>query len=108
MQPDQVIPLPNNVRIMHEYADIVAAIQMLESDGHLSYCPDFHQRVAAKKEQVERFLLYSAAHGRLDREPPVCLEFLPHTHFPLTCANCHDCEASHTKHGRLDLGEAKS
>ena len=53
-QPDQ--PYTNAERIMHEYTDLMAAIEMLIDEGHLKFPGDIFQRVEKKKAQVEKFL----------------------------------------------------
>ncbi|ABM96985.1 hypothetical protein [Methylibium petroleiphilum] len=74
---DEIQPghqLTNAQRLLGEWFDAIAAIEMLVEDGHLTMPPEEEIRaaVAAKKAQVERFLLYSAQVGRLDQAEEGC------------------------------------
>jgi hypothetical protein len=59
--------LTNAERILHEYADLVAVLEMLAAEApdliDLSKCQAV--AIAAKKEKVEQFLRYSAECGTL-------------------------------------------
>lgn len=59
----------NAERIMHEYADLVAAIDMLEADGIIRWPADWSKLVDAKRAKVERFLEYSKECGTFDAPP---------------------------------------
>jgi hypothetical protein len=64
VQPGQ--ELTNAERIMYEFRDLQAVMEMLEDEGVLPSI--WHRDVAAieaKKAKVERFLLHSAAVGTL-------------------------------------------
>ena len=61
VQPGQ--SLSNADRIMLEYADLCAVIDMLCDEGLLEIGGDFAALVAAKKQQVEHYLKYSAVLG---------------------------------------------
>lgn len=66
IQPGQ--ELTNAERIMYEYKDLQAVMEMLEDEGVL---PSIWARdvaaIEAKKGKVERYLLHSAVCGALDR-----------------------------------------
>lgn len=62
VQPGQ--DLTNAQRILQEWYDAIAVLQMLIADGALPV-PASHESVLAKKEKVERFLVYSAQCGTL-------------------------------------------
>lgn len=70
VQPSQT--LDNAERIVEEYADLVATIEMLEAAGLLRMGETFRDQVEAKKIKVERYLAYSRAQGRLDDAQPPC------------------------------------
>lgn len=57
-------PLTNAERIVQEYADLLAVVEMLVDEGHL-VIPDLSEAKAAKKRKVEEFLRYSASRGTL-------------------------------------------
>lgn len=64
VQPGQ--DLSNADRIMYEFHDLLAVMEMLEDDG--VFPPIWHRNVAAieaKKAKVEKFLLHSAEVGTL-------------------------------------------
>lgn len=63
VQPGQ--SFTNGQRITEEFNDIVAMMEMLKAEGHLSEVFDY-QHVQAKKAQVEHFLKHSKANGTLD------------------------------------------
>lgn len=73
VQPGQ--PDSNAWRALGEYADLLAAIEMLQAEGLLPSIGDFDQpeeyvrwlvqRKESKKAKVEKFLLYSAECGTL-------------------------------------------
>jgi len=65
IQPGQ--DFTNADRIVEEADHILAALEMLRDEGLLpKSCPE---RIAKKKTQVERFLLYSKSLGTLTEEP---------------------------------------
>lgn len=66
-QPGQ--PFSNADRIVQEWCDANAAMEMLVEGGHLVLPPEQEMRhaIERKKAQVEKFLLYSAQVGRLDQ-----------------------------------------
>lgn len=69
--PDEVQPgqaLHNRVRILREYAHLVAAMEMLGFSVGPSPLDPLRPWVDAKKAQVERFLEYSAECGTLQPE----------------------------------------
>jgi NTP pyrophosphatase (non-canonical NTP hydrolase) len=53
----------NVERLRYELNDLIAVVEMLESEG-LNLSPDYESR-KAKKEKVERYLLYSKECGTL-------------------------------------------
>lgn len=57
----------NADRLVHEYLQLVAAMEMLESEGHVKLPQVSEQRrvIEAKKEKFEGFLAVSRAAGRL-------------------------------------------
>jgi hypothetical protein len=63
IQPEQ--NLTNAQRIMQEYADLYAVIDMLCDEGVLEIDSTFATMVVSKKEKVENFLKYSVQCGRL-------------------------------------------
>lgn len=65
IQPGQ--EFTNAQRILHEYADLLTAVQMLEIEGALYVSPeDINLRMEAKQAKVEKFLKYSKECGTLD------------------------------------------
>lgn len=54
--------LTNAQRIVGEYVDLLAVMQMLEEDGlvHLPTGPELAQRIDTKKAKVEKFIRYAA------------------------------------------------
>lgn len=56
----------NAERIVGEFGDIIAAIEMLAEGGHISL-PDLRAAIDAKKAKVEKFLTYSAERGTLSK-----------------------------------------
>ena len=64
VQPGQ--EYTNAERIMHEWHDFLAAIEMLIESGDLKSLPDAAAAVRAKKIKVEKFLRYSAECGTLN------------------------------------------
>ena len=64
--PENVGHLNNSERIIVEYADVLAVVEMLADEGHLVIN---HETLAllkkAKKEKVEKYLLYAAKVGTL-------------------------------------------
>lgn len=66
VQEDQ--HLNNAERILQEYADLVAVMEMLEAGGHISLDQrngPLRSMIEAKKQKVEKYLLYSAKCGTL-------------------------------------------
>lgn len=63
VQPGQ--GLSNAERIMGEYADLQAAVEMLIEEGALPE-GDLRRQIDMKKAKVEKFLLYSAECGTLE------------------------------------------
>jgi hypothetical protein len=63
IQPGQ--RFTNAERIMHEYADLCAAMEMLEEEGLVATGGDFAAMVSDKKEKVGAFLEYSKRCGTL-------------------------------------------
>lgn len=61
VQPAQ--PFTNAERIMAEFDDLVAVVEMLQHEGILP--ASSNERVDAKKRKVEEFLLFSAEQGTL-------------------------------------------
>jgi len=64
VQPGQ--EFSNGDRILHEYADLVAVIEMLTEEGVLNMPKDFKQRVENKKTRFNKFLERSKQYGTLD------------------------------------------
>lgn len=64
IQPDQ--PLTNAERLVQEFADLYALMEMLFEAGVISQILD-GQMVIAKKQKVEEFLKYSESLGLLDQ-----------------------------------------
>lgn len=70
VQPGQ--PLSNAARIMEEYADLVAVMEMLQAENPpiehacVELKASFGCLKAAKKSKVERYLAYSRQCGLLD------------------------------------------
>lgn len=56
----------NAQKINHEFNDLVAVMEMLRDDGHLSVDID-RELVETKKERVEKYLLYSQDKGTLNK-----------------------------------------
>lgn len=71
-QPGQ--PFTNAERIMHEWHDLLAAMEMLMDAGPLNPLPDPARVIAAKKAKVEKFLRYSAECGTLSGTPQASAE----------------------------------
>ncbi len=66
-QPEQ--PYSNAERLVHEYADLVATMEMLADEAGIDIdAADLEAMKAAKKSKVERFLVYSRRCGTLDAE----------------------------------------
>lgn len=61
-QPGQTFT--NEQRIIGEFNDIVAMMEMLQAEGHLSHVFDY-QHINAKKMQVEHFFSRSKDNGTL-------------------------------------------
>lgn len=59
----------NAERIMGEYSDILATVEMLCDEGKLPRIDDLRARMDTKKVQVEHFLKYSAELGTLEPAP---------------------------------------
>lgn len=57
----------NAERIMHEYADLIGAMEKLLEEGTLSFPSDFPDRIETKKNRIEEFLKISERYGRLDQ-----------------------------------------
>lgn len=53
----------NGKRLMDEFADLVAIIEILQNEGFLKNIDP--NRIKSKKERVEKFLLYSKEKGLL-------------------------------------------
>jgi hypothetical protein len=53
----------NGKRLMNEFADLTAVIEILQTEGHLDKID--LERIKSKKERVEKFLLYSKEKGLL-------------------------------------------
>lgn len=66
VQPDQ--QFTNAERIMHEYCDLLATLQMLEDEGALRLPADANERIEIKRLKVAQFLLLSAELGTLEVE----------------------------------------
>lgn len=67
VQPDQTLTKRTNAeRIMQEYADLIAVVEMLLDEGSLDRPRDMRSMVAAKKLKVENFLKYSRERGTLE------------------------------------------
>lgn len=62
VQPGQ--SFTNAERIVGEFNDIVAVMEMLKAEGHLKEVFDY-QHIQAKKAQVEHFMSRSKANGTL-------------------------------------------
>jgi hypothetical protein len=56
----------NAERLMHEFADLEAAMDMLVEGGHVSIPVDYLDRIEAKKERFEKYLERSKLHGRYE------------------------------------------
>ena len=55
----------NAQKISDEYNDLLAVIAMLNDEGFLNVTID-KEKIAKKKERVEKYLLYSKEHGTLN------------------------------------------
>lgn len=69
IQPGQAYT--NAERVLHEFADLCAAIETLEQEGHLGKIEvrkDFEARIEAKRAKVEGFLEFSKKCGTLKEE----------------------------------------
>lgn len=64
IQPGQ--ELTNAQRLVQEYADLVAVMQMLEEEGGIEIPENFQTMVTAKKSRFDKFLGRSKACGTLD------------------------------------------
>ena len=70
IQPGQL--LSNEQRIVYEYHDLQAVLEMLVADGRLpsilekNYPDVWARSVKAKKEKIEKFLKYSKECGTLE------------------------------------------
>lgn len=64
VQPGQ--SFNNADRLFHEYADLVAVMEMLVEEGYMNVPADFKERVAAKKVRFDKYLKRSAESGTLD------------------------------------------
>jgi hypothetical protein len=69
VQPGQL--LDNADRLLGEYYDLVAAMEMLYEGGIIKNWSPERQEMhkAAKKMQVEKFLLHSKNNGTLEEKP---------------------------------------
>lgn len=56
----------NAERIMHEFADLLGAMELLEDEGLIKYPSDFRALIDRKKSRFEKFLKISFQQGRLD------------------------------------------
>lgn len=56
---------PNDQRIWHEMADLIAVMELWKEHGLVSPPPDYRERIDAKKARFEKFLELSAFQGRL-------------------------------------------
>jgi hypothetical protein len=67
-QPGQ--PFDNAERILMEYADLLAVVEMLQSEGHLPVWEASRMRALmdAKKRKVEKYLAYARDIGTLEVE----------------------------------------
>lgn len=62
-------PLTNAQRIMYEFADLVAIVELLEEENLLgSDEVTFQRAVALKKEKVKKWLSYSKSVGTLTED----------------------------------------
>lgn len=59
-------PFSNGERMLHEYADLVAIMELLVEEGVLDAPKDFEDRVQAKKDRFNKFLERSKQYGTLD------------------------------------------
>jgi hypothetical protein len=68
IQPGQ--PLNNGDRVMEEFYDLVAVIEMLQDEEVLPNwtSPRLQAHITGKKERVEKFLLHSKENGTFDEE----------------------------------------
>ena len=67
-QPDQA--LNNWERIMYEFADLCAALELTRPDSTIDELVDsLRPAINAKRAKVEKFLAYSATCGTLTKEP---------------------------------------
>lgn len=64
----------NGERIMGEYADVFAIIEMLGEEDILSIPDEFLSTVDERKARVEEYLRYSAECGRLEEDKPTPVE----------------------------------
>lgn len=55
----------NAERIVHEFNDLFAVMEMLRNEGLIANVLDM-KMIEGKKERVEKWLLHSAENGRLD------------------------------------------
>lgn len=58
----------NAQRIMHEYADLEAMMDMLIGEGVLEYPSDFAKRLETKKQRFEKYLNISKKQGTYNEE----------------------------------------
>ncbi len=63
VQPGQAFP--NDQRIWHEMADLIAVMELWKEEGLICPPPDYRERIDRKKARFEEFLKRSAQHGRL-------------------------------------------
>ena len=68
VQPGQ--PLDNRTRILQEFADLVAVLEMLGFTIGIPEHSALRMWIEAKKLKVEQFLRYSAKCGTLSPPPP--------------------------------------
>ena len=67
VQPGQ--PLSNADRILQEWYDLKAVMEMMVDEGLLTPWANEREVIAAKKAKVEKFLGYSAECGTLETAP---------------------------------------
>lgn len=66
IQPEQ--GLTNAERLIYEFNDLVAVMEMLHTEGHIPNIYDM-QAMRLKKAKVDKFLTYSEECGTIDTTP---------------------------------------
>lgn len=58
-------PYTNAQRILHEYCDLIAIMEILADEGALDFAEITRARIEAKKAKVEKYLILSRQCGTL-------------------------------------------